>query len=164
MRLAGAHYWLILVAEKKPETHWVSPPFWFLEGHATTNQPSAKLKKQSKSRRAIDTKAPRKKKTLAAEPTQDRSARRAPLRWISAENTEDVLLSVIEKELQRGHNLVAIRHFLMLQALGASMSSDLHEKCRALMASLQPMRLRRIEDQVYSWSVSLNQTFMIHSL
>lgn len=83
---------------------------------------------------------------------------------ISDKSTVDVLLSEIEKELRRGHNHVAIRHFLMLQVLGASMSDDLHEKCETLMASLHPARLRRIADQVYLWGASLNHKVIGSSL
>ena len=61
------------------------------------------------------------------------------------------LLGLLATDLARGNQQVALRHYLMLVALGSPVPAAFSQRCEALLAACPPDRLRRIRADVARW-------------
>lgn len=61
------------------------------------------------------------------------------------------LLGLLAQDLQKGHLQVAMRHYLMLVAVGSPVPAAFSQRCEALLAACPPERLARIRADVARW-------------
>jgi hypothetical protein len=63
------------------------------------------------------------------------------------------LLAMLERDLLRGNLHVAIRHFAMLQVLGAKVPGSIAWQCERLVERCAPARLHRTLRFVDQWAM-----------
>lgn len=61
------------------------------------------------------------------------------------------LLGLLAQDLRRRHLQVAMRHYLMLVALGSPVPAAFSQRCEALLAACPPERLARIRADMARW-------------
>ena len=80
----------------------------------------------------------------------DRSA------WVPAQppsdSTVDVLMRLLMADLRRRHFNVAMRHFLMLKASGASVPVMIERRCEELLQNCPTSRRNRITRDIARWA------------
>ncbi|NDY92516.1 hypothetical protein [Ideonella livida] len=61
------------------------------------------------------------------------------------------LLGLLAADLARGNQQLALRHYLMLVALGSPVPAAFSQRCEALLAACPASRLQRIRADVARW-------------
>lgn len=77
---------------------------------------------------------------------------RRPVPRKPVESTEHALRAMLQSNLARGHWRLAIRHFLMLQAGGWSVGSELSQRCDAYIETCSRQDLQKIRTTVCAWA------------
>ena len=70
----------------------------------------------------------------------------------SSDCTAEVLLGLLMADLRRGHINVAMRHFLMLKASGASVPVTIEGRCEDLLQACPTARRNQIARDVAKWA------------
>ena len=70
----------------------------------------------------------------------------------SSDSTPDVLMRLLMADLRRRHFNVAMRHFLMLKASGASVPVMVERRCEELLQNCPTSRRNRITRDVSRWA------------
>jgi hypothetical protein len=74
----------------------------------------------------------------------------------------EALLLLLAGDLRRGHSYVAIRHFLMMQALGLSAPEAIESQCIELLEKCPSSRRKRISRSVEAWLAMLDGRAIAH--
>jgi hypothetical protein len=66
--------------------------------------------------------------------------------------TPEALIGLLERDVQRGHVHVAVRHLLMLDACGAQVPQRLRGPCEAWLSACNASKRAAIAAQVQAWA------------
>jgi hypothetical protein len=66
-------------------------------------------------------------------------------------DSQACIAGLLMNDLDKGHRFKAIRHFLMLRALGTPLPPPTESRCVQLLECCPPHKRRRIADDVMRW-------------
>lgn len=115
-----------MAAAPAPVTRWAFPPPWLCNPAA--NEPTASPPRGQR-----------------PEPGSRLGA------WLLEPRSDDALLALLERDLRRGHTQVAVRHFVMLRALGARIPAETEAQCERLVQCCSARSIGRTLALVERW-------------